>query len=37
VSFATAREWANNPQYPERAASLAYRIGIDYVVYGMTP
>jgi len=31
-----AWEWADSPQYPERAASLAYRIGINYVIYGMT-
>jgi hypothetical protein len=31
-----AWEWADSPQYPERAASLAYRIGINYIIYGMT-
>jgi len=31
-----AWEWADDPQYPERFASLAFRIGIDYVMYGMT-
>jgi uncharacterized protein DUF4159 len=31
-----AWEWADSPQYPERAASLAYRIGINYILYGMT-
>jgi len=30
-----AWEWPK-PQYPERAASLAYRIGINYILYGMT-
>jgi len=30
-----AWEWADSPQYPERAASLAYRIGINYILYGM--
>jgi len=27
---------ADRPQYPERYTSLAYRIGINYVVYAMT-
>ncbi|HEV2523317.1 MAG TPA: DUF4159 domain-containing protein [Candidatus Acidoferrales bacterium] len=31
-----AWEWADGPQYPEDAASLAYRIGINYIIYGMT-
>jgi len=31
-----AWEWADSPRYPERAASLAYRIGINYIIYGMT-
>ena len=31
-----AWEWADSPRYPERAASLAYRIGINYILYGMT-
>ena len=31
-----AWEWADSPNYPERATSLAYRIGINYIIYGMT-
>ncbi len=31
-----AWEWADSPQYPEHAASLAYRIGINYIIYPMT-
>ena len=31
-----AWEWADIPQYPEHYASLAYRVGINYVVYAMT-
>jgi hypothetical protein len=31
-----AWEWADSPNYPEDAASLAYRIGINYIIYGMT-
>lgn len=29
-------EWADAPEYPERYSSLAYRIGINYIVYAMT-
>lgn len=29
-------EWADRPQYPERYTSLAYRIGINYIIYAMT-
>lgn len=31
-----AWEWADDPQYPERFASLAYRIGINYLIYATT-
>ena len=31
-----AWEWADSPDYPERATSMAYRIAINYVIYGMT-
>ena len=31
-----AWEWSDDPQYPEPFAGLAYRIGINYVVYSMT-
>jgi Domain of unknown function (DUF4159) len=31
-----AWEWADSPEYPERFASMAFRIGIDYIIYGMT-
>jgi hypothetical protein len=31
-----AWEWADSPQYPEHEASLAYRIGMNYIIYGMT-
>lgn len=31
-----AWEWADSAQYPEHAASVAYRIGINYIIYGMT-
>ena len=31
-----AWEWADLPEYPEQYASMAYRIGVNYVVYAMT-
>jgi hypothetical protein len=31
-----AWEWADDPQYPEKFASLAYRIGINYLIYATT-
>lgn len=31
-----AWEWADSPQYPEKMASQAYRIGINYIIYSMT-
>jgi Domain of unknown function (DUF4159) len=31
-----AWEHADNPRYPERFSSLAYRLGINYIIYGMT-
>jgi hypothetical protein len=31
-----AWEWADDPRYPEEFASLAYRLGMNYIVYGMT-
>src|SRR5262249_15622186 len=31
-----AWEWADSPQYPEKMASQAYRVGINYIIYSMT-
>jgi hypothetical protein len=31
-----AWEWADDPRYPEKFASMAFRLGINYVMYGMT-
>jgi hypothetical protein len=31
-----AWEWADMPEYPERFASMAFRIGMNYIIYGMT-
>ena len=36
MDLGDAWEWADLPQYPEKFTSLAYRIGINYIVYGMT-
>ena len=31
-----AWEWADSPHYPERYASQAYRMGINYIIYAMS-
>jgi hypothetical protein len=31
-----AWEWADDPRYPENFASLAFRLGMNYIMYGMT-
>jgi len=31
-----AWEWADSPHYPEQETSLAYRIGINYILFDMT-
>ena len=31
-----AWEWADIPEYPENFSSMAFRVGINYIVYGMT-
>lgn len=31
-----AWEWADSPQYPEKFAGMAFRIGVNYVMYAMT-
>jgi hypothetical protein len=31
-----AWEWADDPEYPEQFASMAFRVGLNYIVYGMT-
>lgn len=36
MDLGDAWEWADLPQYPERWASLAYRVGINYIIYAMT-
>ena len=36
MDLGDAWEWADDPQYPERFASEAYKIGINYLTYSMT-
>jgi hypothetical protein len=36
MDLGDAWEWADYPEYPEKFASLAYRIGINYIIYSMT-
>jgi hypothetical protein len=36
MDLGDAWEWADHPRYPEKSASLAYRIAINYIVYSMT-
>ncbi|MCC6343448.1 MAG: DUF4159 domain-containing protein [Bryobacterales bacterium] len=36
MDLGDAWEWADYPAYPEKYASLAYRIGVNYIVYAMT-
>ena len=36
MDLGDAWEWADTPEYPEKFASLAYRIGINYLVYAMS-
>jgi hypothetical protein len=31
-----AWEWADSPRYPEKYASQAYRMAINYIIYSMT-
>ncbi len=36
MDLGDAWEWADAPQYPEKWASLAYRVGVNYIIYAMT-
>jgi hypothetical protein len=29
-------EWADDPKYPEKLASLGFRFGVNYIVYTLT-
>ena len=36
MDLGDAWEWADLPEYPERSASLAYRIALNYIIYSMS-
>jgi hypothetical protein len=36
MDLGDAWEWADAPEYPEQYTSLAYRVGINYIMYAMT-
>jgi hypothetical protein len=36
MDLGDAWEWADAPEYPEKYAGLAYRVGINYIIYAMT-
>jgi hypothetical protein len=36
MDLGDAWEWSDDPRYPEKLASLAYRIGVNYVMYDLT-
>lgn len=36
MDLGDAWEWADSPDYPEQYTSLAYRIGVNYIIYAMT-
>ena len=36
MDFGDAWEWADDPRYPERFASTAYKVGISYLLYSLT-
>jgi hypothetical protein len=36
TDVADAWEFADHPDYPEQMTALAYRYGINYIIYSMT-
>lgn len=34
--YGDAWEWADLPDYPEQYATLAFKIGVNYVTYSLT-
>ncbi len=36
MDLGDAWEWSDDPRYPEKLASLAYRIAVNYVMYDLT-
>ncbi len=35
MDLGDAWEWADHPGYPEKYASMAYRIGVNYIIYAL--
>jgi hypothetical protein len=36
MDLGDAWEWADLPEYPERHATQAYQLGVNYVIYALT-
>ena len=36
MDLGDAWEWADSPHYPEKYAGLAWRVGINYIIYAMS-
>jgi hypothetical protein len=36
MDMGDAIEWSDDPAYPEKYSSLAYRIAVNYVMYDLT-
>ena len=36
MDLGDAWEWADAPEYPEKYSGLAFRLGVNYVLYTMT-
>ncbi|MBI3210201.1 MAG: DUF4159 domain-containing protein [Candidatus Solibacter usitatus] len=36
MDLGDAWEWADHPNYPEKYASMSYRIGLNYIIYAMS-
>jgi len=36
MDLGDAWEWADLPEYPEKYATQAFQLGINYVIYAMT-
>ena len=36
MDLGDAWEWADLPEYPEKYSSMAFRMGVNYVIYAMT-
>ena len=36
MDLGDAWEWADIPEYPEKNSSMAFRLGVNYVLYALT-